>query len=984
MVSMGRSFLVLCALSGLAFAQSGDARAGSFREAMPYYQMGLQSERAGNLEMALQNYREAIEIGGDIRATVGSLVRMARISMVRGDNAAAEKYLEGAIERDPQNSAALLVQAKLWLLQDKPRRAAKNFEDLSHRVPVAIPALVGLVEAARIQADPAVQKQTRQRLLSSLGENIENRARAAQEAQEDAEFFISAGKVSVSEFLAELAYDLQPSSSNKKFLALTRYQANNLDGAAELFRELQADPEFQDLAKEMLAQIEVQRKESRLESQRARFRELQKSAREAEIAGRLEEAIKVCEDMISFGKDIFKFEIGAVETSLAALKKRHAEKIAEDARSKAYQAMRSGQYAQAVQALRNAKIVVGPDLLLDGMLAEALLKYSTALGPKDQEEALREILGLESQLSAIQGSLPSSVLAATHARLGALFESQKRWAEAVRHYEMAKSRAADLPDLSSRLLKARIRANLPQCLSGLALLALAAGLIIVRWPRFHRTALAFFRYQRALQKNDKEKQLHALKDLVTLLPHRPDLRFRLADLALEKEDEELSIYLFEQLRREVGDGGETARGAARQKLFDLYQRRGDAEKLYALIDDWLKTRLDAPIRLKLLETRFDLELNKGAARMAFLTGQELLQVKPTPTLVEQMVDLARNVSDFKSAVQLFRTWLRVEPSAQTRISGEIEKMIPAAQAADEQIGRDLRRVLLEIHLKSGNQERAAELLEALLPNEKDPVPILQTLLKIYTGLKRAEAIFRMTRLMYEAQPASYQFGMKYAGMLRTRGEDRVAREIYLNLLPHHANTVELVKTLHDIGRAAFEEGGPEDLDAAARIFREIIGHSFLDTKDARLLLARSLMKKGQLDEAIAILQAIEGGGYPRIRAQSLVAEAFLTTGKAALAVEVLSKINFNDPQIPDDLRKEMRYLLAGALETSGQLSAAAEIFDKLILEDITYKDVKARHEKLAGVPRVPAAAGVACPKCKKPNPAGARFCSSCGAAVSPR
>ena len=185
----------------------------------------------------------------------------------------------------------------------------------------------------------------------------------------------------------------------------------------------------------------------------------------------------------------------------------------------------------------------------------------------------------------------------------------------------------------------------------------------------------------------------------------------------------------------------------------------------------------------------------------------------------------------------------------------------------------------------------------------------------------------------------------------------------------------------ETARQKFDGGSDAGLDDAIRILRSLIGITLLDTKESRLLLARSLMKKDRIDEAIAILQAIEGGGYPKLRAQALAAEAFLQKKQPALAAELLSKVNFSDPQLSDDLRKEMKYLQAIAFEEQGMLPDAAEILDELILHDILYRDVKDRHARLSHVKRR-REAQIDCASCGKSNTSGARFCVHCGLPMS--
>lgn len=934
------------------------------------------------------HYDEAVRIGGDIRAGVGSLVRMAHIHMTRRADDQAERAITAAQQMDPSNSEVLLMQARLWLLKDKPRRAAKTFEELSRRESVATSALLGLAEAALISGDQAAIGQARKRILLQAGDIPEKRVRAAILAQEDAQFFSTAEKNNIALFLAELAFFLDPSRSVKESLAMIRYQANLLDEAAALFQELLSEPKSEELSRAMLAQIEIQRKELQLGEKRARLRELQSAARIAESGGNLAEAIRHYEEIMAFGQNVFAREVLDAQHALTAVRSRYAGQVERESKAHAFEAMRSGRYADAVEELRKARAVIGTNLVLDGMLAEALLKSATDLDAAKQEAALREILDIELGLQAVQSSLPSSILAQAHVQLGLLMESQTRWVEAVEHYEAARARSSVIPNLSRRLLVARVRANLLNAFLILAAIGLAAAAAIYRWPHLHRTIAAFVRYRMALSRGNRDGEYHALTALVALLPHRTDLRIRLGRMANDRGDEEVSLYLYEQLRRERSLDKEQL-----LRLFELYERRQDMEKAYGVIVDLLReSSMANPARARLLETKFRLDLAAGRVTDAYQAGRELFMIMPTAWVAEEMVKLtrARADTDVKSLLMFFRAWVRLQPVSSERIVAEVETVLgtlATAERLEQDPGvRELAQFVVDLHMKMDNLRGAAELLENLRLSEKNPLTTLHTLLKIYTSLKDTDAMLRTHRLLYEAQLSNFEFGMNYAAQLRKLGDEPAAEEVFLKLLTHHPNSVELVKTLTESAKRRFDAADisqdPAGLDRAVEFLRTIIGLTVLDTKEIRLLLAKSLIKKGQTDEAIAILQAIEGGGYPRFKAQALTAEAFVRKNQPGLAVDIISKINLDDPNITDDLRKEMQYLQAEALEARGLPEEAAVILDRLILQDITYRDVKARHERLSHVRRR-VAAQEACPQCGKPNTPGARFCASCGSSIQP-
>ena len=967
---------------GALLFRSGPAAAEPIG-AMSRYQMGLEAERGGNLDAALQLYQEAVQIGGDERATVDALTRIAHIQMLRRADADAEKAILGALERDPQHSEARLAQARLWLLQDKPRLAIRNFEDLSKREPVALPSLLGLIEAALVRNDEKLFKLSRTRLVAWIGQRSEFRQKAAIQARGDAEFFAAADKPDLALQLAELSFSIDPSGSSKQFLAQTLYQANQLDDAAQMYQELLPDPELREWAQIMLKQIEVQRGELQLGTKRARLRELQARAREAEIEGRLPDAISIHEEIISFGKGVFDVEVRDAEARLGSLQKRHVEKTATDARVQASELMRTARHREAAEILKRARSVVGTDLVLDGMRADALLKSSDELRAAEKESALREILEIEAGLEAAASALRSDVLAQTHAQLARILESKRLWAEAAEHYRKALEMSPGLPGVSRRLMTARLRANLPRLLMIGAVLAVAAGILYFRRPKFYHSALAYLRYQIAVRQNNREGEYHALTALAALRPHRIDWRRRLAALALEKGDQEVCLYLHEQLRRE-----RSLDLKGMLNLYDIYEQRREAGKLYDLILEMIKESPAEPVRSRILETKFRLEMESQKSNDAFLTGRDLMAAKPSAWVAEQMVKLIRTRSaepDLRMLLSTYRVWLRLQPAAADRIIGQAEEILrkaasdpPAAPAEPaRQDVQPLTQFVLDALQKSGDLKRAADLLEFVRLSEKDPVTTLRTLLKLYSALGDPEAVFRTTGLMHEASPSNFDFGMNYAQLLEKRGDQARVESVLLTLLPHHPNSVELVRALTDRARALYESDRPEDPERAIELLRGILGRTFLDNKEIRLLLARCLLKNDRADEAIAILQAVEGGGYPRLRAQAVAAEAFLRKNQPGLAFDILSKVNFQDPQITEDLFKEMRYLQSLALEAENRLEEAAAILDELILRDITFRDVKARHERLAPVRRPQPKEE--CPACGKSSPAGSRFCTSCGA-----
>lgn len=916
------------------------------------------------------------------RAGVQGIVQHVAILVAQGAVDEARQTLDPALQSYPDHSGLQVLDARLNLLENRSRRAFGLFEQLTARPPVALQATVGMLAAAFESQDPARLAHARRKLQAWSQGSADDRALSALECRTFAEMFFAVGRLAPAVFMSEISAAGDSSREAREFLAMAYYQADRLDSSAAVLESLLSSPESRGTAQEMLRQIRAQRQENEMAAKRAQFRNLSTMLLAAQRRGQYERAIDICMEMLSFNRDLFAVERADVERKLAGIRKLRAEEIEKESRTRAFEAMRSGLYGDAIDILRRARPEVGPNLILDGMLSEALLKILPTMDPAAQESALREILMVEDGLETAGLALPSSVLAHAHASLGVSMESRGRWDDAVHHYTAARSRSSTLPHLSGRLLYCRMRASLPRVLWALLALLVAAGMVLLRWPSLYRVMFASYRYRSARLRQDRDAEYRALTALVSLRPGRLDLRRRLAAMADARGDEDVTEYLYRQIRME-----ESLPPADLLKLFAIYDRRKDDARAYEIAVEVLKSPVEDAVRARMLELKIRHETAMERWGDAFQSARTLLSMKPSAAVAEQAVGLARRTNaDVKTIVPLYRAWMGMHPGARDRIVEELESLLAAAwrprESAPDPVVGDLARLIYQTHVAANRPARAAHILEDLARVEPDPVMSLKKLMDIYTALKDADAVLRTARRLCDAQPSNYAFGMDLASRLKSLDDITGMETVQLDILKHHPNNVELVQMLYEQAKAHFESAGESGAARCIELLRAVIRLTLLDTREMRLLLARCLIQSGQTDESIAVLQGIEGGGYPRLRAQSITADAFLRRDQPHMASDILSKVNFNDPQMTEDLRKEMRYLQAEAFEAEGRMDQAAAVLDELVLIDITYRDVKDRHARLSQWRRR-SPAEVVCPSCGKPSPASARFCGSCGSAVHP-
>jgi putative thioredoxin len=115
-----------------------------------------------------------------------------------------------------------------------------------------------------------------------------------------------------------------------------------------------------------------------------------------------------------------------------------------------------------------------------------------------------------------------------------------------------------------------------------------------------------------------------------------------------------------------------------------------------------------------------------------------------------------------------------------------------------------------------------------------------------------------------------------------------------------------------------------------------------DHYPAMLGLGRALLKQGQVDEAISVLEGIPAGMTERIEADALIATAqFQQEAVGQNEPDLRAKIGAN----PNDIAS--RYTLASMLVTQERYQEALEEFLEVVRRDRQYNDDGARKAMLA-------------------------------------
>jgi eukaryotic-like serine/threonine-protein kinase len=196
---------------------------------------------------------------------------------------------------------------------------------------------------------------------------------------------------------------------------------------------------------------------------------------------------------------------------------------------------------------------------------------------------------------------------------------------------------------------------------------------------------------------------------------------------------------------------------------------------------------------------------------------------------------------------------------------------------------------------------------------------------------RAAELFESVGLMAEAAGA-YEAGESWAA----------------------AGGVYIRAGLEDRAAAAYEKAG--ELETAAGLY-EGLG----DVARAAELYGRAgfsfragaaLARTPEREKAIALLQRVVPGDENYRAATELLARLFIETGRPALALERVRKVIGDEAVSAASL--DLYYWMALAHEAAGQRAEALALLKRMQAEDLQFRDVNKRVERLSAAPPAPA------------------------------
>jgi tetratricopeptide (TPR) repeat protein len=190
--------------------------------------------------------------------------------------------------------------------------------------------------------------------------------------------------------------------------------------------------------------------------------------------------------------------------------------------------------------------------------------------------------------------------------------------------------------------------------------------------------------------------------------------------------------------------------------------------------------------------------------------------------------------------------------------------------------------------------------------------------------------------------------------------------------------------LTDRAAAAYEKAG--ELETAASLFEQAgdaaraadlfgrAGHAFKSGEAAA--------RAGEREKAIAQLQRVVPGDENHRAATVLLARLFIETARPALALERVRKAVGGEAVSAANL--DLYYWMALAHEAAGAPAEALALYKKMQAEDLQFRDVNRRIERLSAVVRAPAPPLAAPPAAPPAAPAPPTPAPTAATATAPR
>jgi len=244
----------------------------------------------------------------------------------------------------------------------------------------------------------------------------------------------------------------------------------------------------------------------------------------------------------------------------------------------------------------------------------------------------------------------------------------------------------------------------------------------------------------------------------------------------------------------------------------------------------------------------------------------------------------------------------------------------------------------ELYIRGKDTSAAARVLESSDHPEEGALRVAEALLEEARPVEAAELFARLG----EWNRAARLF------------IENDLKDLAVEAYAQHGDHRSAADLLIDMGRSAdaaamlMEAGKPED---AARIYGKMGEKEneleALVKAGAHFQAAKQFLEVGKKREATEELQKVEKGDENYLKASALLGQIFFEKKQWSIAIANYQEALSEESVRRDNLESFYRY--ASSLKEDGQLQGALSIFEKILLVDYHYRDVKDQTQGIKGV-----------------------------------
>ncbi len=313
---------------------------------------------------------------------------------------------------------------------------------------------------------------------------------------------------------------------------------------------------------------------------------------------------------------------------------------------------------------------------------------------------------------------------------------------------------------------------------------------------------------------------------------------------------------------------------------------------------------------------------------------------------------------------------KVGDYARASQAAELARLLKPSDGALDNL---VKQYAAQSTLKSGNYEKGGDFKESIKDRDQTKKLMEEENLSQSDDYRRKAV--EAARADYERNPHEMQFIQKYAKALadtEDEASENLAIEVYtkaaaatkvyrFKMAAGDVRIKQLKRNLNLLKEAARQH--PDDADLKGQIEKAIQDRAefelgeFKERSDRfptdlviRYEYGRRLYETGHFDEAIGALQEAQNNPKYRVESLHLLGRAFMQQKMLPEALDTLKQsIEDYDMAMSGDTKsKGLHYWYGRALEDSGKVQAAIDIYSQVIRWEFNYLDTKKRLAELRG------------------------------------